>query len=108
MKHLIIALFSLAVTFTSINACAQNDCFSISPNPANGFTNITWDNSDYTGELRVIIFDITGKQIEEMIVDRYEKPFLLDITTLEPGLYVVRVISSDFSSLCNTLKLWVN
>jgi len=108
MKHLIIALFSLSVAFLSIDTNAQNDCFSIAPNPANGFTTITWGDADYTGELRVIIFDITGKQIEEMLIDRYDKPFLIDIALLESGLYVVQIVSSDSLSLCNVMKLWVD
>jgi len=108
MKYLIIAFFALTCTFLSSNINAQNDCFSISPNPIVDSATITWDDASYTGELHIIIYDITGKQIEEMIIDRYDKPFVIDVTTIESGLYIIHVISDDPLALCNSMKIWIN
>jgi hypothetical protein len=70
-----------------------NKTFRVWPNPANDFINITLNTA--TGYL-CRISDVSGRLIKEQrIAGEVQK---LDVSYLQPGVYIVEVIDGDFTS----------
>ena len=64
--------------------------FSIYPNPANGYVNIT---SQTSGDKNVAVFDILGKRVINTTVSER-----LDISNLTSGMYLVKITQNGVSS----------
>lgn len=64
--------------------------FSIYPNPANDFINIT---SQTSGDISVAVYDILGKQVISKITSER-----VDISTLTSGVYIVKISQNGISS----------
>jgi hypothetical protein len=78
---------------------------NIYPNPSsNG--QFTYElSNDYTGSVKLIIFDATGRVVENRTIDKSEK-FMrteLDVSEKNKGLYFVRVVGDDFETISKLL-----
>lgn len=75
------------VVFTGSNSAFQSENLKIFPNPASDLINLTYPN------IRdVKIFNTTGQLVNEAIYDGRES-ISMDVSGLEPGLYIVTVNS---------------
>jgi len=72
--------------------------FTLFPNPANG--DIVNINTSISGEKQVAVFDVLGKKVMDVTIDNE-----LNISTLSPGIYMVRVTQNNSTA---TKKLIVN
>ena len=82
---------------TDLNEVVLKDALSVSPNPANDFTNfniILRNNKDVSIEL----FDLTGKLIDNVINSYFTKglnTINYNSSELNSGIYIYKVISGD-------------
>ncbi len=73
----------------STNTISSN--FQIFPNPANERINFIIPESLELSHKQVLISDITGKiLINKELTDSY-----IEINSLRPGIYILRIVSSD-------------
>ena len=70
---------------------SNQDVFSIYPNPANNFVNITSQNS---GNKNIAVYDILGKQVINTIISTDR----LDISSLTSGIYMLNITQNGISS----------
>jgi hypothetical protein len=68
----------------------DNQDLIIYPNPANSFLNVKTPLA--TGDNHLLIFSLDGKQLLQLPVT--ESITMVDISTLPPGLYIVRQLNS--------------
>jgi len=62
------------------------------PNPASSEVNIAVTLPNTNGKVTVELLDVTGRQIKSMVMTMTEdEPFTLGVSTLRPGIYLVRV-----------------
>jgi Secretion system C-terminal sorting domain len=67
--------------------------FSISPNPAGGWALIKLAENSFSDDLSLILFDITGQIRLERKWPFGQKMFMLDISTLPSGIYILTLRS---------------
>jgi hypothetical protein len=67
---------------------AESVMLSAFPNPANGSVNIRYNPGV---EARLLVTDLTGKQVKNVKLNPANNTLLLDISDLRPGLYVYSV-----------------
>lgn len=67
---------------------AENVMLSAFPNPANGSVNIKYNLGV---EARLLVTDLTGKQVKNVKLNPANNTLLLDISDLRPGVYVYSV-----------------
>lgn len=86
-----------APTLRATNSCPtagvndfNNKQFTISPNPAQGFLNIT---SPLAGEKKVVIYDVLGKQVMNATVTAER----MNINQLNSGVYIVQITQGTIS-----------
>ena len=86
-----------APTLRAVNSCPtvgindfNNKQFTISPNPAKGFLNIT---TPLTGEKNIVIYDVLGKQILTTTLTNER----LNINQLTSGVYVIQITQGTVS-----------
>ncbi|MCF6308841.1 MAG: T9SS type A sorting domain-containing protein, partial [Flavobacteriaceae bacterium] len=72
------------------NNDVQSNAFSIYPNPANDYINIT---SQISGDKNVAIYDILGKQVINTITSER-----INISALTSGIYIVKITQNGVSS----------
>ena len=70
--------------------------FLIYPNPTNGLVNLV-DESEKSGKTKVKMFDLTGRELEEMVLESNpgENKTTLDVSGYPAGTYIIRFISSE-------------
>ena len=62
------------------------------PNPVTSTVNIAVTLPNTNGKVTVELLDVTGRQIKSMVMTMTEdEPFTLGVSTLRPGIYLVRV-----------------
>lgn len=62
------------------------------PNPVTSTVNIAVTLPNANGKVTVELLDVTGRQIKSMVMTMTEdEPFTLGVSTLWPGIYLVRV-----------------
>ncbi len=71
--------------------------FTMSPNPANVYTDIRVNN--YTQSFRVRVFNSSGMLMYDKGYPSFIEEIALDVTSYPPGLYNVMVISAGHSYL---------
>lgn len=88
------------VELTPVLGVDDNDIsgFTLFPNPVNG--DIVNINTSISGEKQVAVFDVLGKKVIDVTVNNE-----LNIATLSPGIYMVRVTQNNSTA---TKKLIVN
>ena len=82
---------------TSVNEVTLKDVLSVSPNPANDFTNfnITLRGNKY---VNIEIFDITGKLVDNVINGYFNKglnTINYNSSDLNSGIYLYKVTTGD-------------
>ena len=74
---------------------------SVHPNPTDGLVNI---NSDIDVLDKVEIYDVTGKMVTSLdLSNQYNQQ--VDLSSLNEGVYILRVIGENFSSSQKVFKL---
>lgn len=64
----------------------------IAPNPANSSVNISWSPfKDGNGE--VAIYDLMGKKVKSYPVSTGQGNLVIDVSSLNAGVYFVRLLS---------------
>jgi hypothetical protein len=63
------------------------------PNPANETLNI--DLGQEQGTSRVALFDLSGTKLTEYQVNNTGTPSTLDVSTIAPGYYVLKIASAS-------------
>jgi hypothetical protein len=69
----------------------NQDTFSVYPNPANGYVNIT---SQTSGDKNVTVYNVLGKQVINTTINTDR----LDISNLNSGIYIVKISQNGVSS----------
>jgi hypothetical protein len=77
----------------------DEDGLILSPNPSNGFVNVT--SNDYMST--IVVYNNQGKMIKTYDVD--ERTFTLDITNLSKGVYCVKIVSNGKSNSKLVVKM---
>lgn len=87
------AFFFDNITVNGILGLGDNnqDIFSIYPNPANDFVNITSQNS---GNKNVVVYDVLGKQVINTTISSDR----LNISELTSGIYMMTISQNGISS----------
>ncbi len=88
-------VFSGAFTnpLSSSTFTKNNKNFSISPNPANSQFNL--NIKDFSGKINIQITDINGKQIYNVVDDNFSNQKTIDISNLQSGVYLLKVIGDN-------------
>ncbi len=71
------------------------------PNPADGITHISF-SLPQTAEVGITLYDATGREREKIVRERFSRgthTVTVNSQHLEPGLYLYRMESNDFSSV---------
>lgn len=76
---------------------------SIYPNPTNGFLNLSFNGTITNGELNILIFDQTGRQIKNIQTQLQEK-IQLDLIELESGSYQAVILMDGFEKTIRFVK----
>ena len=67
--------------------------FSLYPNPASSYTNINLENLAGHQNLIIRVYDVMGRQVEEIKLDEVTEPdYRLELSNYEKGRYTVSVI----------------
>jgi photosystem II stability/assembly factor-like uncharacterized protein len=74
------------------------------PNPANGLINIELGESD-PGEIRLKIFSVDGRIRKSETSISNPGKITLDISSLEPGIYILRMTSANGTMVGKMLKM---
>jgi hypothetical protein len=85
---------------TSTGDIQDNERFSLWPNPATN--NVTIQSARHSSDLLVEVFDVTGTKI--MTIDRYSSGTKIDIGSLPPGMYILRLKTNDGLSTARFVK----
>lgn len=74
------------------------------PNPTNNFCNvISKDNSPDMNNATIDVYDLTGKVIV-CPIQKSQNTIQLDLQSLTPGLYVVKVVDKGLISVYKVIK----
>jgi len=88
----------------------KEDCFSAYPNPAVDFTKLEW-NPDIVGDddkFTIQILDMFGKEVEELILDRYDSGATIDLAGYPAGMFLIQIISGNGVPMCSPIKIEVS
>ena len=69
--------------------------FNIYPNPTNGELNINIPN--YNGKISIVVIDINGRIVSEIKNADFNAEKTINISSLQSGLYIVKVASDTFN-----------
>lgn len=79
---------------------------SIFPNPASHVVSIRWEGSAYTGsEVHFKIFDPNGRTVQSGLLQSGRSTWILDVSTLQPGLYWISISNATFQATARFVKL---
>ncbi len=89
-----------------VNSASNNNIITINPNPASTFTNISFQVSNGTMQ-QVSILTSTGNLVySKTFISNTDKVQLaVDVTTFNPGIYMVRVQNASGISVERLVKL---
>lgn len=76
--------------------------FNIFPNPVNSSFTINLESIDILEDLSFVIFDINGRKIMQR--DLYSKNTIININSLDSGVYFLQLISKDRRTLKKIIK----
>ena len=76
-------------------ADAYNTDISISPNPANDFINVKFNNNNYT---QYSIIDITGKTIVKETINTGTNTLSINISNIAKGTYFLKLRYNDYDT----------
>ncbi len=83
-------IFTKDCEWTSVNELGMNDTrVSVYPNPATDQLNVYTESSLKAGQL--VIFDIIGRQQSSQPIDAHSQLTKVDISSLVPGIYMLRL-----------------
>lgn len=77
----------------NVNENLINNTFTIYPNPAKQFLNISFNHSQQLNE-QIIIYDIHGYAVFKSTVQPNTANFIIDISSLSNGLYLIQANNS--------------
>ena len=67
----------------------------LAPNPAGNYVNLSW-NDFASGQANLSVFDLSGKEVISKSVDAtLNSGMKLDVSHLQPGMYIVSLISGE-------------
>jgi PKD repeat protein len=97
---------NIEISVVSISDKIFNADFRIYPNPAKGNIYVI-SNTEINSEIQMAIFDNTGKVLLSESIEEFKKdiPCEIDISSLEPGIYFLRLSNKTFYKIT---KLIVN
>ncbi|MEM5564231.1 spondin domain-containing protein [Psychroserpens sp. AS72] len=98
---------TITITFTgeTLSVGSQNITqVSLYPNPSNGLFNVKTSNSNSLNE--ALVYDILGKQVATFKNTSSENDLQIDLTHLNNGVYLVRLVLEDGSQ--STKKVIIN
>jgi hypothetical protein len=96
------AEISITVDPLSINDINAVD-FTVYPNPASSFVNITL-GSEVSESGLVEIMDVTGRVLNSQIIAAGQSIATIDISDLASGSYLVKVSADDNASVSSVVK----
>jgi len=73
--------------------------FKLYPNPANNFVSISWPKDE---KLSISIYDIKGVVVLKTSID--SKQISIDISSIQPGIYLMRVIGTEKTEVVKFIK----
>lgn len=76
--------------------------FNIFPNPVNSSFTINLESIDVLEDISFVIFDINGRKIMQR--DLYSKNTIININSLDSGVYFLQLISKDRRTLKKIIK----
>ena len=93
--------FLISVESLSVNSFSLED-LSLFPNPTSG--NITIQSTQLTSEVSFVIYDIQGKMLFSQKIAPQDGSFVLDISSLEKGVYFVKISSEEKTAIRKLIK----
>jgi hypothetical protein len=90
-------IWKVDMTATASLPFVSANMFSISPNPGNGYINLTFNRQSLPGKMNV--FSATGQLLKEL--DTKNETEYIDLTDAPQGFYFLNYTSSDGKSGCN-------
>lgn len=88
----------------------KEDCFTAYPNPAVDYTKLEW-NPDVVGDddkFTIQILDMFGKEVEELILDRYDSGTTIDLSGYPAGMFLIQIIGGNGTTMCAPIKIEVS
>ncbi len=79
----------------ALNYFEKNDFFKVYPNPSNGIFNIRINQ--YSGKVNIQVVDINGRIVKESNNEDFNVEQVLDLTSLQSGVYVVKISNNELN-----------
>ena len=95
------ASFMISVESLSVDSFSLED-LALFPNPTSG--NITIQSTQLTSEVSFLIYDIQGKMLFSQKIAPQNGSFVLDISSLEKGVYFVKISSEEKTAIRKLIK----
>jgi hypothetical protein len=77
------------------NTASGSYLSSPSPNPANTMAAFSYRILNPKGEIKMVINNLLGKTIQELKLNSPSKNFILNTSTLQPGIYLCSLINGE-------------
>jgi hypothetical protein len=71
----------------------KENSFEISPNPADRFTELNYKTSEMSKEYKIVIYNIMGQSINEIILPEKKASIKIDLAEIHSGIYFIRLIA---------------
>ena len=91
---------ALNIVIAGINSNAQEDLFSVYPNPNNGYFNIRSSQKINT----IKILDVLGKTIKQISIGTNQTNYYIDISSFNSGLYFLQTSSKEHTFYQKVIK----
>jgi hypothetical protein len=76
-------------------ASEEKILFSLNPNPANDILNVTMEGLQTNSRSTISILDVSGATVKTIQPGTATKTVQLDVSSLTPGTYFIKIISGD-------------
>ena len=73
----------------------QNSSFSVYPNPAITQTTVLYTVPENTQQVNLRVYDITGRIVEQQVLDKYSHQTTLDVGDFSAGMYLVELKTDE-------------
>lgn len=70
--------------------------FLLFPNPSNGLVSLYYRHPLVSDDVSIQVYDLQGKLVTQKALDRTFAEQQLDLTGMDPGLYLVNIVSGGF------------
>ncbi|MCY7409093.1 MAG: T9SS type A sorting domain-containing protein [Chitinophagales bacterium] len=88
---------------TGVNETANENTFTIFPNPATDFINLTLVNK-FQSALEISLLDVLGKNVREISLGKANSQISIPIADLSDGIYFIRIFDGEHFNTYKFIK----